>query len=481
MRVLGRVRLSRVSEESTSPERQREVIQNWASLNDHTVIGWAEDLDVSGSVDPFDTPALGPWLTNPQKLDEWDILCSWKLDRISRRAIPMNKVFGYVMDHDKTLVCVAENLDLGTWMGRMIANVIAGVAEGELEAIRERTKASHQKLRELGRWPGGKPAYGYRAQEREDAAGWELVLDEHAATVMASVVSMVLDGASVESIAATLTEEGELSPADYIRQRSGEPIRGGPWRGQTLRALLRSKTLLGHVTHNGVTVRDADGIPVHKGPAMIKPEVFDQLQAVLDSRTKQKLTNRSSKTSPLLGVAVCYECGNPLHFRGQRANNKTYRYYYCRGGKHGSQIPADQVEELVEQTFLEELGTENVRLKVFIPAENHQIELEEAVRAVEEITPLLGTMASVTMRSRLTEQLSALDRTIQRLESLPTSESRWEYRETAETYQEAWDQADTEGRRQLLLRSGITMAISKIGAFRFELRVPEDVRERLST
>ena len=62
MRVLGRLRLSRATEESTSIERQREVIQQWSDMHGHTVVGWATDLDVSGSVDPFDTPQLGDWL-----------------------------------------------------------------------------------------------------------------------------------------------------------------------------------------------------------------------------------------------------------------------------------------------------------------------------------------------------------------------------------------------------------------------------------
>jgi site-specific DNA recombinase len=80
MRVLGRLRLSRSTEESTSIERQREIVQQWADANGHSVVGWAEDIDVSGAVDPFDTPQLGPWLGH--RVTEWDILCAWKLDRL---------------------------------------------------------------------------------------------------------------------------------------------------------------------------------------------------------------------------------------------------------------------------------------------------------------------------------------------------------------------------------------------------------------
>ena len=75
LRVLGRLRLSRATEESagsTSIERQREIVEQWAAANGHTVVGWAVDDGVSGSVDPFETPALGPWLN--EQHDEWDVL-----------------------------------------------------------------------------------------------------------------------------------------------------------------------------------------------------------------------------------------------------------------------------------------------------------------------------------------------------------------------------------------------------------------------
>ncbi|WP_269757228.1 recombinase family protein [Streptomyces sp. CNZ748] len=61
-RVLGVVRLSRVSDETTSPERQRRSIQRWADQEGHVVVGWVEDIDVSGGVEPWKRPEFGKWL-----------------------------------------------------------------------------------------------------------------------------------------------------------------------------------------------------------------------------------------------------------------------------------------------------------------------------------------------------------------------------------------------------------------------------------
>lgn len=224
MRVLGRVRLSRAYDESTSVERQRELIEKWAEDNDHTVVGWAEDLDVSGSVDPFQTPQLGDWLNHREH--EWDILVAWKLDRIARRAVPLHRIFGYCEEKDKTLVCISDNIDLSTWVGRLVASVIAGVAEGELEAIRERTKASHRKLRELGRWPGGRPAYGYKAVENIDGPGWSLVHDDESSENVRLMIDRTLAGDTLEMIADHLTENNVPTPADHVRIRQGEGAQG---------------------------------------------------------------------------------------------------------------------------------------------------------------------------------------------------------------------------------------------------------------
>src|SRR5690606_26905722 len=190
VRVLGRVRLSRFADESTSVERQRELITQWARDNGHEVVGFAEDVDVSRSVDPFNTPALGPWLT-PERSDEWDIVACWKLDRIATGSIYLNKVMAWCAEHEKSLVSVTENFDLGTWVGRLIANVIAGVAEGELEAIRERTRASRKKLVTVGRWTGGRPTYGYRAVEL-DGGGWTLEPDPESSAILHRIIDRVL-------------------------------------------------------------------------------------------------------------------------------------------------------------------------------------------------------------------------------------------------------------------------------------------------
>lgn len=86
MRLFPVIRLSLVTENTTSPERQLEKIAQFAQLGDHVLVPVTDadyDLDVSGTVSPFDRSGLGPWLRE-DRLELWDALCAATLDRISR-------------------------------------------------------------------------------------------------------------------------------------------------------------------------------------------------------------------------------------------------------------------------------------------------------------------------------------------------------------------------------------------------------------
>ncbi|BCP10444.1 hypothetical protein MINTM020_25420 [Mycobacterium paraintracellulare] len=175
MRFLARIRLSVSTDESTSVERQREMITSWASLHDHTIVGWAEDVDVSGKLSPFDTPQFGNWLKN--RHPEFDGVVAWKLDRLARNMFGLNDLFQWAKTNSKTVVSITESLDLSTTVGVMVAQILAGVAQMELEAIQTRQSASQAYLRKVGRWPGGKVPYGYRVVKNGD--GCKLDLDPY--------------------------------------------------------------------------------------------------------------------------------------------------------------------------------------------------------------------------------------------------------------------------------------------------------------
>lgn len=465
---MGRVRLSRSTTESTSIERQKELIEQWSALHEHEIVGWAEDVDCPGSIHPMEAPALSPWFG--ERAGEWEVMAIWRLDRLSRRVIALNEVFGWMLRHDKILVSITESLDLSNWTGRLVANVLAGVAEGESQAIVERTKASRMKLVQLGRWPGGHAPYGLTPVELA-AGGWQLQPDPQQAAVIRRIAAELIGGAAVEAVANRLNEDGIPSP------------KGVKWTPQTLFKMTQAKYLLGHSTYGGETVRDAEGFPVLISEPVLDAAEWDQLQAAVQLR-KSGPISRTRNVSPLLNVALCLQCEQPLFHRVYRRNygKNIYRYYHCRDN-HTGMVEAGMVEELLEEAFLDAVGERKVLERVFRKGENHETELEDAKRALDDISTLLGTMTSDTVRKRLTEQMRAIDFRISTLERLPTSQAGWVYKETGQTFTDAWNEADVEQRRQLLIKSGIYFKILRVPgtqAITSEIYVPGEILDRLN-
>ncbi|MCF3938378.1 recombinase family protein [Gordonia tangerina] len=481
LRVLGRLRISRARDESTSIERQREIVQQWADTHDHNVIGWAVDEEVSGTVDAFAAPELGPWLTDPERIESYDVIASWKLDRLGRSSIQLNKLFGFCRDHDKTLVCVADNIDLSTWVGRLVANVIAGLAEGELEAIRERILSSRRKLRDTGRWTGGRPPYGYKAVPL-DGGGKRLDLDDETSARVREAFDRVVTGDSVGSIAEDFTRRGVPSPADVVRLRNGKPTTGAAWRRGTLHEILTSPSLRGYAMHRDEIVRDGLGQPVRKGPELLDADEFDRLQAHLAERSKPSDPTRRTQ-SPLLGVVCCDApgCGMNMHHKAQgwtRADGSraVTRYYVCPD-KHGGQVRAEELEQLLEDEFLEHHGDREVTERRFVPAQSHETELADAQTSLDDLTRMYATARSDAMKQRLESQLAALDERVAELETMPVRSARYETIPTGRTYADEWRDRDTEQRRRLLVSSGIRLSVfryERSSALRWDLRVPSD-------
>ncbi len=435
------------------------MIDQWSSINGHTVAGYAEDVDVSGSVDPFDTPQLGHWLSD--RADEFDVIAVWKLDRLSRDSIKLNKLVGWCLDNGKTIVSTSESIDLNTPVGRLIANVIAFLAEGELEAIRERQRASRAKLRQTARWPGGRPPFGYNVVSKQ------LVIDPVAHAVVNEIVNRVIDGASVSSVADELNRWGMPAPSDYYQSLRGHP---GPftvkWKPTPIRNMLRSRALLGVVHHEGRTVRDDNGEPIQLAPPLIDRDQWELLQAALDKISTGSFTPRDA--SPLSGLVTCFECGSPCYHTVSRINRAKYgksyeyRHYRCYAKCGAPMMPANFLEQLAEESFIESWGTREIVEKVYVRGDEHESDMRRELEALDELTAALESAVSRTAKLRIQQQISKVDARIAELEQLPQRESRYEDRPIGKTYGQEWADADTAGKHRLLKTAGITISASKV-------------------
>lgn len=522
------VRLSRDKDDSTSVARQRDYITSWADQNGHEIVGWAQDIDVSGGVAPWLRPKLGQWLPatigtgateeaerrawRESKASEFDILAAWRLDRVSRRVIHLNNLIEWCGEHGKLLVSTSEGFDVQSPMGRVFVNILAALAEGELEAIKERAKSSFTHLMRKGRWRGGFVPYGYRPAKNDGGEGWRLEVDPETAGVIRTVVRRIIEGESANSQCRWLNEEKTPIPLDAQRIRAGKPSAGGEWRVGNLIKMLHSHTLLGQVemtetlTHpNGkkekVTrlVRGEDGMPLQRAEPLISRDDFEKLAAALEKNSTKKSGNREGG-SPLLRVAFCGVCGEPLY----RNRGRGGMYYRC--GKRARAgvsctllgIKAEELESAVEESFLTMVGRLEIVRKVLVPGQDHSAEIANISRAMKELMEdrTAGLYSSENGQKRFRDMWRKLEAQEEALKALPNRDDEWVEEPTGETYLDRWNQLPSHKERNKELRdAGVRTivhakparltplfalpGIERLEGSRITIELPPDLNERV--
>jgi DNA invertase Pin-like site-specific DNA recombinase len=83
----------------------------------------------------------------------------WRLDRLGRTCVGLSRLFQELRERKVTLVSLKDGLDLGTAAGRLMAHVLASVAEYELEVKTERQAAGIAAARQAVR-DGKRARYG---------------------------------------------------------------------------------------------------------------------------------------------------------------------------------------------------------------------------------------------------------------------------------------------------------------------------------
>ena len=79
----------------------------------------------------------------------------WRLDRLGRTASGLTKLFDTLSNAGVNLFSLKDSLDLATPAGRLMANVLASVAQYETEVRGERVRAGIERAKADGkRWGG---------------------------------------------------------------------------------------------------------------------------------------------------------------------------------------------------------------------------------------------------------------------------------------------------------------------------------------
>lgn len=143
----------RVSSNGQDTRSQLPDLERWAKAQETPVV-WYRDKATGKTMDRPGWAKLEAAIHKGQV----SAVVVWRIDRLGRTAKGLTALFDDLRERKVNLVSLKDGLDLGTSAGRLMANVLASVAQYETEVRAERVRAGQAVAHSRGvRWGGSKP------------------------------------------------------------------------------------------------------------------------------------------------------------------------------------------------------------------------------------------------------------------------------------------------------------------------------------
>lgn len=437
----------------------------WASGNDHVIVGVAEDSGVSGAVAPWDRPDLGPWLTDPDKIAQYDGILAAHLDRLGRSTNDFMMLLKWCDENHKTIITTAlgDKIDFSKGVGKLIGFVIMWLGEQELETDRRRTRETFEWLRDHG-YLTGKCPFGFRIVTVEtDGKTRKLIEpDPVNANYVREMVTRWLDGQTLAELCDWLDAEGVKPVAWTTWNKKPEDERGPEpvWQQGSISQLFRNPVLVGQLESGGDVVRDAKGQPMLRCQPILDDDTWRKLQEKFDAMPKRK-TTAPKDTSLLTGILFCAKCDSPMYrltSTRQHPNGNTYvtTYYRC----HGTSRNPSKCRNMAQMKAIEDEVTEYIQTHpsmeimepIVVKGNTFGKQLAEVRAAMTALDPASDDYET-THASYFGEfkRLSGLKPEPDRIDKVPTGR----------TLAGEWPTMDTAERRQALLDGEFRVTVVK--------------------
>lgn len=161
-------------------------LERWAAAQDQPV-RWYRDKFTGKTMD---RPGWKQLEADIQAGKVSAVAC-WRLDRLGRTARGLTALFDDLLRRKVNLVSLKDSLDLSTPAGRLLAHVLASVAQFETEVRAERIMAGQAAARAAGKvWGGGKRGRRVRLSVEKEEAIRQLHADGRPVAEIARIVEL---------------------------------------------------------------------------------------------------------------------------------------------------------------------------------------------------------------------------------------------------------------------------------------------------
>lgn len=311
--------------------------------------------DPGQSGEDLERPALQALLAEIEKGTISHVIV-YRLDRLSRRLADTVQILDTFKRHavDLKIVTAPSLADSAT--SHFMLNILASFAEFEHGLISERIKESVRGRRRRGQRLSGKPPLGYDLPEQ----GKELVVNDDEGRKVRKLFQLAASGQTPRQIAEYANKRGWTTKV-YVSRSTGKSLGGKPWTARQILELLRNPV------YAGLQRDGKGGRRPGRHRAIVKPERFDDVQSLIDSR-RPATRERHKHDLPLKGKVFCTACGrvmSPHIICNRHKKHIRYMHYRCRshaGGRppcKNASVPAAELRKFVLDTMRDPGGLED--------------------------------------------------------------------------------------------------------------------------
>lgn len=358
------------SEEGYSIDEQERLLRSWAEKNNYEVYKCYSDRGISGK-DIKNRPALKELLKDAEE-KKFDMVISWKINRISRKLADVLKIVDILEKNDITFKSYSEPFETDTPAGKMQFQMMALIGEFERGTIAQNVKMGMCAKAKSGEWCGGR-VLGYDLVPVENQEGAKrkknrLTINEKEAEAVRFIFNEYVNGKGYKAI------------TNQLNKLSYKTKKGNDFSVGSIREILTNPVYIGKVRYNvrqnwsEKRRRNINANPIitdgiHE--PIIDEGLWDKVQAIMESK-KGKPSRIYDGEYPLTGILRCPKCGAGMVI--SRTTNKLadgtkkrIAYYCCGAWKNkgtsvcnSNTIRVDKANEYVFTKISELLSNEKM-------------------------------------------------------------------------------------------------------------------------
>ena len=335
--IYCRVSTDEQAEFGYSIDEQKRLLEEWCKANDYIIYKCYSDRGISGK-NIKDRPALKELLSDAKE-GKFDMVISWKINRVSRKLEDVLKIVSLLEKNNITFKSYSEPFETDTPAGRMQFQMMALIGEFERGTIAQNVKMGMIAKAKSGNWCGGR-VLGYdlvpnNSPEEEKKGKNKLEINEKEAEIVRFIFNEYSKGKGYKAI------------TNQINKLGYKTKKGNNFSVGSIRDILTNPVYIGEIRYNvrqnwsEKRRRNINPNPIRvkgKHEAIIDRELWDKVQLILESK-KGKPSRIYDGEYPLTGILRCPKCGAGMVI--SRTTNtladgtkKRIAYYSCGAWKN---------------------------------------------------------------------------------------------------------------------------------------------------